>query len=260
MWKSALFSRWREPCHLAAPDACSLEPPPCSHQAKKLGPLPAAGHSEGNDAGLSWEMACPLQPGVPSQPSWLYPVPGFTFPVPSLPLSFWSTDLLCGLRPFLPSASPLYLHRPFSLQISCISILRGPKLVQVINQSSLRKWGVTWGCEIGLFTAWKSDVWETWNSQTFWVMFRAWVILGTGWAPSASLQQFRWLEKPPSEGDPLVGAIIQHLKIRGWNGGVCRGSGVNWLLFSCSSALLRRQWNMFHVSLFCEKPGPLTSS
>ena len=199
-----------------------------------------------------WEMACRLQPGVPSQPSWPYPVPDFTCPVLSLPLSFSSIDLLCGLRPFLPSASPLYLHRHFSLQISCISSLRGPKLAQVINQSSLRKWGVRWGCEIGLKSGRAEKYPET---QTFWVMFRAWVIPGTGWGPSANLQKFRWLGKTPSEGDPLVEAMIQHLKIRAWNRVVCRGSGVNWLLSSCSSALLRRPWEPF-----CEKPGPLTSS
>ena len=148
-----------------------------------------------------WEMAGPLQPGVLSQPSWPYPVPDFTCPVPSLPLSFSSTDLLCGLRPFLPSASPLHLHRHFSLQFSCISSLRGPKPAQVINQSSLRKWGVRWGCEIGLKSE-RAEKYPETHKHSEWC-------LGHGWSPAQggaqalTFSSLGDLGKPPVRETPL---------------------------------------------------------
>lgn len=127
--ESALFSRAGENRVAGSPNCLLARTPTifAPGQESVGHSQPLADHSEDSNAGLSLRDGSPLQPGVPSQPSWPYPASDFTAQsLTSLSLS--STDLLCGLRPFLPSASPHFTFTGiyFSLQISCISSPEDP--------------------------------------------------------------------------------------------------------------------------------------
>lgn len=155
----------RKPCRSGSPSCLLVEPPPYSQTRPRNVGVPSHWLITVRIVMqvCPWEMAGPLQPESPVSSSLTYSASDFTLPSP-LP-----SPLTLKYRPLRSKALPASASPPLTFtgiyffhRFPAYPALRGPKSSS-INQSSLRKWGVRWGCEIGF----EVRGWEiSWNSQT----------------------------------------------------------------------------------------------